>query len=102
MFVIIIHSNTSIHLLNHFPIVGYLMTLNEGFFGSKRNNKHFGRGCFHEHSGSCFKCFNYKEILQTNAPKEPTQCTFPSQSQPDLSIKAFKVSIPPNGVIISD
>lgn len=40
----------------------------------------------------------FKQMLQ----KEPTQCTFPSQSQPDLSIKAFKVSIPPNGVIISD
>ena len=42
----------------------------------------------------------FKQMLQ----KEPTltQRTFPSQSQPDLSIKAFKVSIPPNGVIISD
>ena len=30
-------THTSVHSLNHFPIVGFLMTLNEGFYGSKRN-----------------------------------------------------------------
>ena len=79
------------------------MTLNEGFFGSKRNNKHclnwdvFMNILVHASNASTIRKY-FKQMLQ----KEPTQCTFPSQSQPDLSIKAFKVSILPNDVIISD
>ena len=74
MFVIIIHSNTSIHLLNHFPIVGYLMTLNEGFFGSKRNNNTLDGDVFmnilvYASNASTIRKY-FKQMLQ----KEPTQC----------------------------